>query len=103
MLIPGLYNLGIRLYGWGIKLAAFFSPKAKRWLQGRQAQVLPKAEASDRIRWWFHCASLGEFEQARPLIEALKAREEKTYIILSFLSPSGYEIRKNYKGADLVC
>lgn len=53
--------------------------------------------------YWFHCASLGEFEQGRPLMEALKAQNPKVQIVLSFFSPSGYEVRKNYEGADLVC
>ena len=51
---------------------------------------------------WFHCASLGEFEQGRPVIEALKEKEPHSYIALTFFSPSGYEVRKNYKGADWI-
>ena len=98
------YNLGIRIYGFGIWLAHFFHPKAKLWLKGRKDQQFPEVKAvSPNNRWWFHCASLGEFEQARPLIENLRQQKPDDCIILSFFSPSGYEVRKHYDQVDLVC
>lgn len=91
-----------------MRLAALWHPKAHLWVQGRQQVWQQIAEfqrntPSDRAVIWVHCASLGEFEQGRPLIELLKNRFPDRYIVLSFFSPSGYEIRKNYPAADLVC
>ena len=94
-----LYNIGIRIFGFIIFLAAFFNPKAKQWINGRK-NILEKLEPAD---YWFHCASLGEFEQGRPIIEAIKKQTPNKKILLSFFSPSGYEIRKNYHLADQVC
>ena len=97
-----IYDLSIRLYGWGILIASFFNAKAKLWLDGRRNRgplILP---ASTGKRIWVHCASLGEFEQARPVIEKIKADRPSSFIILTFFSPSGYEVRKNYNYADLV-
>jgi 3-deoxy-D-manno-octulosonic-acid transferase len=95
------------LYHFGIKVIAFKSPKAKLWLAGRQNyfQNLQNWKASlnqnDKIIW-MHCASLGEFEQGRPIIEAIKKNDSDTKILLTFFSPSGYEVRKNYSQADAV-
>ena len=94
-----LYNIGIRIFGFIIYLAAFFNPKAKLWVNGRK-NILEKLEPAD---YWFHCASLGEFEQGRPIIEAIKKQTPNKKILLSFFSPSGYELRKNYHLADQVC
>ena len=104
-----LYNLFIFFYGLGIRLAALFgSEKAKQWVKGRRNVFSalskfsePRTPHSRLI--WFHCSSLGEFEQGRPVIEKLKINNEKLKIVLTFFSPSGYEVRKNYSGADLVC
>jgi 3-deoxy-D-manno-octulosonic-acid transferase len=102
-----LYHISIYLYQCIIWLVSPFNKKAKSWLLGRknfQQQVIDsgfKAE-SDRPLAWFHCASLGEFEQARPVIEKYKATFSSHKILLTFFSPSGYEIRKNYEGADYV-
>lgn len=102
-----LYTLAVRLYGWGIFVASFFSEKAKLWVEGRKNweadlyifnEKFPIEQGRQRI--WVHCASLGEFEQGRPLIEFIKAKSANTLIILTFFSPSGYEIRKNYPHAD---
>jgi 3-deoxy-D-manno-octulosonic-acid transferase len=101
-----LYNLFIGLYGIALHCASPFHKKASLWVKGRKnwerklrEQLKPGAKAI-----WVHCASLGEFEQGRPLIEALRAESViDTQIILTFFSPSGYEIRKEYKGADVVC
>lgn len=99
-----LYRIGLWLYGCGIHLAAPFSKKAKLWLDGRgkvwlTLEKLPK----DQKVHWFHAASLGEFEQGRPVIEELRKRLPTDFILLTFFSPSGYEQRKNYAGADLIC
>ena len=107
-----LYNIGTRAYFLGIKLAATFGHrKAKLMEEGRQdwAQKLQakvnelKAQDPSRPYIWFHAASLGEFEQGRPLIEALREKYPQYRILQTFFSPSGYEVRKNYKGADIVC
>ena len=103
-----LYRLGIGLYHLGIRLAALFNPKARQWVQGRagwrealhnwRANVPAQAKVV-----WMHCASLGEFEQGRPVLEQLRQRYPDLQVVLSFYSPSGYEQRKNYSGADYVC
>jgi 3-deoxy-D-manno-octulosonic-acid transferase len=87
-----------------IGIASWFNPKAKLWISGRKnwrAALASQADLKGCI--WFHCASLGEFEQGRPLIEAVKKAHPNQKILLTFYSPSGYEIRKNYGGADHVC
>ena len=103
-----LYNAAIHLYSLGVKTAACFGhAKARQWVEGRQRQKrlsLSKSPmAKETEEWiWFHAASLGEFEQGRPVIEAIKAQFPQFKILLSFFSPSGYEIRKNYPLADEV-
>lgn len=92
-----LYNIGIFLYGLSIQLAALFNPKAKQWIVGRKNIHIKPTD------YWFHCASLGEFEQGRPIIEAIKAQYPSKRILLTFFSPSGYEVRKDYPLADQVC
>lgn len=86
-------------------MASLWSPKARLWINGRinifgllEEKIPPK----ERPVIWVHCASLGEFEQGRPLIEKLKLKYPDVFILLTFFSPSGYEVRKNYQGADLV-
>lgn len=99
-----LYNIGIIAYVLAIRIAAPFHKKASLWVKGRK-NIWNKIEAIDRGNKrlvWFHAASLGEFEQGRPVMEALKQKEPETQILLTFFSPSGYEIRKNYDGADHV-
>jgi 3-deoxy-D-manno-octulosonic-acid transferase len=102
-----LYNIGIKLYSLAVKLAAFKSKKAKLWLSGRETQKAQMAswagKFSGKHTVWFQCASLGEFEQARPLIEAYLNKYKDAELLLSFFSPSGYEIRKAYLRAKLVC
>jgi 3-deoxy-D-manno-octulosonic-acid transferase len=101
-----LYNIGILVLRTVYMMAAWFNPKARTFRNGRLDQVskmlstfpLPPTETLV----WFHCASLGEFEQGRPIIEALKAWRPSLRILLTFFSPSGYEIRKNYEHADYV-
>lgn len=88
-----------------IKIYAVFNPKAKAWINGRKNWLPKLKNATQNFDncIWFHCASLGEFEQGRPLIELIKNKHPKEKIVLSFFSPSGYSIRKNYKLADYVC
>lgn len=99
-----LYNTGIFFYSLGIHLAAPFNAKAKAWVNGRTGLFarLQKEIRNDKPITWFHCASLGEFEMARPVIEKLRAQQAQQYILITFFSPSGYEIRKNYPGADFI-
>jgi 3-deoxy-D-manno-octulosonic-acid transferase len=99
-----LYNLGIRVYYFIIVIASIFNKKAKLWLRGRKGileQISEKiVPGSDII--WFHCSSLGEFEQGRPLMEKFRESMPGNKILLTFFSPSGYEIRKKYPGADYI-
>ena len=99
-----LYNIGIGVYLLLIRIASLFSEKARLWLKGRKGwQEDLKNRFSDKDKLiWLHCASLGEFEQGRPLIEMIKEREPATKILLTFFSPSGYEVRENYELADYV-
>ena len=85
-------------------MASIFNPKAKKWVRGRKNifEALEKAIPAGEQIIWIHCASLGEFEQGRPVIEKLKAQYPKHRILLTFFSPSGYEVQKIYKGADWV-
>jgi len=98
-----LYNLSIRFFGLMMRLMSLFNTKAKQWLTGRNNWEISLTEKikNDSDFIWFHCSSLGEFEQGRPIIEALKKRGEK--VILTFFSPSGYENLKNFNGAYHVC
>lgn len=99
------YNIFLLLYRAGIRLASPWNNKAKLWLEGRKdifekLKSQPGTQHSPVI--WFHCSSLGEFEQGRPLIEKLKSRFPNFKYLLTFFSPSGYETRKGYKGVDWV-
>ncbi|MCX2742853.1 3-deoxy-D-manno-octulosonic acid transferase [Mangrovivirga sp. M17] len=97
------YTIGINLYRFLIKLAAPFNKKAANMIEGRKnwrQKLKNSLNDVNQVKVWFHCASLGEFEQARPLIEKLSGKN--VFIIVSFFSPSGYEVRKNYEKADLV-
>jgi 3-deoxy-D-manno-octulosonic-acid transferase len=100
-----LYNLGILIYVLAARLLSPFNSKARLWTNGRKGwDLLLKGKVSrNNTNIWIHCASLGEFEQGRPLIEAIKKIKPESRIVLTFFSPSGYEIRKNYTYADYVC
>ena len=100
-----LYNSIIFLYRWAIMLGAFFNGKIDRMRKGQKEaiSVLKKNIDKDSSYIWLHAASLGEFEQGRPLIEKLKAGRPDCKILLTFFSPSGYEVRKNYEKADVIC
>ncbi len=103
-----LYLLLFPLLQLGARVAAFFSPKIKATLQGRQhlfehvEQALQHLPNDGSLRVWIHAASVGEFEQARPIIQKLR-KESSARVLVSFLSVSGYEARKNYPEVDLVC
>lgn len=100
-----LYSAGISLYSFGVGVAACRNPKARLMKRGHR-DIYPRLDAAigEGERWiWVHAASLGEFEQGRPIIEQLKAKDPACKILLTFFSPSGYEVRKNYQGADCVC
>lgn len=101
-----LYSFSIQVYIAAINIASLWNAKAKAWVVGRkhwQKNIREAAaKAGNKKRLWIHCASLGEFEQGRPLIEAVRKTYPDTYILLSFFSPSGYEVRKNYDVADAV-
>lgn len=99
------YNLSIVTYYFAIKCASLFNAKAKLFINGRRNLFIElKAKLSQNTKpvIWIHCSSLGEFEQGRPIIEALKQSRPNTFLLLTFFSPSGYEIRKNYAIADYV-
>jgi 3-deoxy-D-manno-octulosonic-acid transferase len=99
-----LYSAGIITYSLLIRAAAAFNTKAKQFIKGRsnwRKKLAQKIETNARYIW-FHCASLGEFEQGRPLIEEIRKRYPQFRILLTFFSPSGYEIKKNYDMADIV-
>ncbi len=100
-----IYQTAIRLYGFLIRVAALGNPKARLWVAGRQ-NWYPKlaAQLSGNIApvIWLHAASLGEFEQARPVLESLREQHPDHRLLVTFFSPSGYEVRKNYAGADVV-
>ena len=103
--IMTLYDIAIRAYGLAIRLASPFNKKAALWVKGRRSiwKRLAAVERRNGRLVWFHAASLGEFEQGRPVMERLREIEPHTRILLTFFSPSGYEIRKNYTGADHIC
>jgi len=99
-----LYSLFIYIYTLFIKLAGLFSLKARKWSVGREKWEQDAAlvdKGNDSLAW-FHCASLGEFEQGRPVIQDFKNRFPEWKILITFFSPSGYEVRKNFSGADYI-
>ncbi len=99
-----IYSIGIYLYGALISIASLFNEKARLLCKGQQSAfaLLKEKVEPDAQYIWFHAASLGEFEQGRPVIEQLKKYSPAIKILLTFFSPSGYEIRKNYSNADII-
>jgi len=98
-----LYTFSIQIYSLAIRLVAFWNPKAKQWIDGRKNWQKQLPEINIKDQWiWFHASSLGEFEQGRPLIESIKTAFPAYKVLLTFFSPSGYEIRKEYELADKV-
>lgn len=100
-----LYNILILIAGFFLKIIALFNRKIEFFVEGRREtffKLISLISRDDHVIW-FHCASLGEFEQGRPIMEKLKEQHPTYKLVLTFFSPSGYEIRKNYEIADLVC
>ncbi|MFM7858435.1 MAG: 3-deoxy-D-manno-octulosonic acid transferase, partial [Flammeovirgaceae bacterium] len=100
-----IYTLVIRILSLVYRLAAFFNFKAKQFVNGRKKifeKLLTDFAGNQSKIVWVHCASLGEFEQGRPIIEQIKAQQQELKIFLTFFSPSGYEVRKKYENADYV-
>jgi 3-deoxy-D-manno-octulosonic-acid transferase len=100
-----MYHIGIAVYTWLFKLVAIFHTKAGKMVIGQKnTWSLLNTRLDKRKEWlWFHAASLGEFEQGRPIMERIRAEHPEYGLLLTFYSPSGYDVRKNYEGADLVC
>lgn len=99
-----IYNLFVNLFGFAVSIASRFNPKAKLWLDGRkdwELKMKSVISAEDRVIW-IHCSSLGEFEQGRPVMEKLKSDYPHHKLAVSFFSPSGYEVRKDFNGADYI-
>ena len=100
------YNIFLLLYKTGIRIAALWNAKARLWIEGREKifeRIASEIRPYNSDNIWVHCSSLGEFEQGRPVIEKLKVLHPNSRFLLTFFSPSGYEIRKDYKGVDWVC
>ena len=99
-----LYNFFLWLYSFSIRIVSPWNRKAAAWINGRRGifKTISNAGIKGSKRVWMHCSSLGEFEQGRPVIESLKKLYPDSTIVISFFSPSGYEIRKNYPGADHI-
>ncbi len=100
-----IYWLAIRLYAIALRIASVFNPKARLFVNGRKgllSRIKYALVNERRPRIWIHCASLGEFEQGRPVIEKLRKQYPNYALVLTFFSPSGYEVRKDYDGADYV-
>ncbi len=100
-----LYNIAMSATAWGMRLASPWHHKAKLTVQGQKRTIpyLKDTLDTDGVYIWIHAASLGEFEQGRPLIEKIREEQPDAKILLSFYSPSGYEVRKNYDKVDAVC
>ena len=100
-----MYNLVIYLYLCGVAVYSLFNEKVRKMWRGERAAfgVLKENVDPEAKYVWFHAASLGEFEQGRPLMERLRQEHPEYKILLTFFSPSGYEVRKNYEGADIIC
>ena len=99
------YRIGIFTYSLLLRVVALFNPKAKKWVAGRKnifENIENALSGNQAPVIWFHAASLGEFEQGRPVIEEIKKLYPEKKIFLTFFSPSGYEVRKNYKQADYI-
>jgi len=100
-----MYNIIIYIYLFGVAIASLFNKKVKKMWQGeREAFDVLRSKVDPNAQYvWFHAASLGEFEQGRPIMERLRKEHPEYKILLTFFSPSGYEVRKNYDGADIIC
>ena len=104
LFLKGLYSIGIYIASFVLKGLALFSTKLKQGVDGRKntfTKLENTIKPEDKV-FWFHCASLGEYEQGLPVFEALKIKHPNYKVVISFFSPSGYEVRKNTKIADVV-
>lgn len=99
-----LYPLFLVIYQWMARIFGFFNQKARLWADGRKSwKIIEKTPRQDQGCLWMHCASLGEFEQGRPVLEMFRVQNPDAFILLTFFSPSGYEVRKHYPYADAIC
>ncbi len=100
-----MYQVFIYLYLLGVAIYSLFNEKVRKmWRGERDAFRVLREKVDPEARYvWFHAASLGEFEQGRPIMEQLRREHPEYKILLTFFSPSGYEVRKNYEGADIIC
>lgn len=100
-----MYSFALYLYALAVILVSPFHKKARQMVKGqwKTFRILRKKIDRNGKYVWFHAASLGEFEQGRPLMERLRREHPEYKILLTFFSPSGYEVRKNYEGADVIC
>lgn len=100
-----MYNIIIYLYLLGVAIASLFNEKVRKmWCGERDAFRVLREKVDPNARYvWVHAASLGEFEQGRPIIERIRKEHPELKVLLTFFSPSGYEVRKNYEGADIIC
>ena len=97
-----LYETGIRLYAFVLSMAALFHPKAKDWVEGRKENTFP--DVNGKEVFWFHCASLGEFDQGLPVMNLLREKKPDAFILVTFFSPSGYNhYRKRKNPVDFAC
>jgi len=103
--MSAIYNIGIYLLTGMAYLLSPFNRRIKLWREGNRNwfEILRSKISAGERYVWVHCASLGEFEQGRPVIEAIKKEKPHVKIVLTFFSPSGYEVRKNYRMADIIC
>jgi 3-deoxy-D-manno-octulosonic-acid transferase len=100
-----VYKTCLNIYYWLVSIAALFRPKARLFISGRknwQSKLQHKIKDNNKPVLWMHCASVGEFEQGRVLLEHPSIKQKKYFIVLSFFSPSGYELKKNYIQADII-
>lgn len=100
--MPIFYNIGIKFYYFLIWIASFFNKKAKLWIDGRKNWRLKFNPNQSHKNIWFHFASLGEFEQGKPLLQAVRERFPEKKVVITFFSPSGYEVRKNSPLGDYI-
>lgn len=100
-----MYNIALYLYLWAVAITSLFNRKVRTmWRGERQAFTILRKTVDPKAQYvWIHVASLGEFEQGRPLIESIRKKHPQYKILLTFFSPSGYEVRKGYDGADIIC
>ena len=99
-----LYNIGVRAYGFSVRIASVFLPKAKKWIAGRKNWHSHLPDLNNKEVVWFHCASLGEFDQGLPLMHKIKTENPEFYLVVTFFSPSGFEhYQKRDHQADFVC